>query len=435
VRAIEAAGVVGAGGGGFPTHVKAATRVETIIGNYAECEPLVASDTAIITAQPELVMRGLKLMQETTGAGRAIVAVKAKRKEQIEILEKTIEKEKGFSLYFLDDVYPAGDEHVLVEEVTGRVVPQSGIPPQVSVVVSNVTTLWRVALAAEGRPFTERFVTVAGEVKNPATLLVPVGTPVSRLLEASGGATAERHVVILGGPMMGELAEDMDAPVRKSTSAVIVLREDNPLVRKRRVSISVAVRRAMASCMQCFDCTLLCPRYLLGHQLFPHKTMRSVAFWIESAPGDLACATLCSECGLCGIFVCPMDLSPVMVYQRIKKELSKRGLRPHVAAEATRPLPERHGRHVPLERLVARLGLGTYEAKVPVKEKLLDVGEVKIPLGEKWGMLRPTVRVGEVVKTGSVVAVPLGPGPGARAHASIDGMVEAVTEEFVCIAG
>jgi Na+-translocating ferredoxin:NAD+ oxidoreductase RnfC subunit len=83
---------------------------------------------------------------------------------------------------------------------------------------------------------------------------------------------------------------------------------------------------------------------------------------------------------------------------------------------------------------VARLGLGTYETEVPVKERLLDVGEVRIPLGEKWGMLRPTVRVGETVKTGSVVAEPLGPGPGARAHATIDGVVEAVTEEFVCIA-
>jgi Na+-translocating ferredoxin:NAD+ oxidoreductase RnfC subunit len=434
VRAIEEAGVVGAGGAGFPTHVKAAARAETVIGNYAECEPLVASDTAIVTAQPELVMRGLRLMQEATGARNAVVAAKAKRKEQVEALGKMAERDKSFTLHLLDDVYPAGDEHLLVEEVTGRVVPQGGIPPQVSVVVSNVTTLWRVALAAEGKAFTERFVTVAGEVKNPATLLVPIGTPVSRLLEACGGVMAERYVAILGGPMMGELAEDMEAPVRKSTTAVIVLREDNALVKKRSVSIAVAVRRAMASCMQCFDCTLLCPRYLLGHQLFPHKTMRSVAFWVEGPPEDLACATLCSECGLCGIFVCPMDLSPVMVYQRIKKELGKRGLRPEVAREATRPLPERHGRHVPLERLVARLGLGRYEVKVPMKEKLLEVRGVRIPLGEKWGRLRPTVRVGETVKTGTVVAEPLGPGPGARAHASIGGRVVAITEEFICIA-
>ena len=434
MRAIEEAGVAGAGGAGFPTHVKAAARAETIIANYAECEPIVASDTAIVTTQPELVMRGLRLMQEATGAGKAVVAVKAKRKEQVEILSRMLGKENGFSLHLLEDVYPAGDEHLLVEEVTGRVVPQAGIPPQVSVVVSNVTTLWRVALAVEGRAFTERYVTVAGEVKSPATLLVSIGTPVSRLLEACGGVTTERHVLIMGGPMMGELVQDTSAPVRKSTSAIIVLPEDNPLIRKRKVSVSVAVRRAMAACMQCMDCTLLCPRYLLGHQLFPHKTMRSVAFWVEGSPDDLACATLCSECGLCGIFVCPMDLSPVTVYQRIKQEFDKKGLRPSVSRDATRPLAERHGRHVPLERLVARLGLGKYEAKDVLKEKLLEVREVRIPLSEKWGRLRSIVRVGETVKTGAVVAEPLGPGPGAKAHASIDGRVEAVTKEFICIA-
>ncbi|MCX5801199.1 MAG: SLBB domain-containing protein [Candidatus Eisenbacteria bacterium] len=434
VRAIEEAGVVGAGGAGFPTHVKAAARADTIIANYAECEPLVASDTAVMTAEPELVMRGLRLMQEATGAREAVVAAKAKRKEQLEIIERIARTQGGFSLHLLEDVYPAGDEHLLVEEVTGRVVPQGGIPPQVSVVVSNVTTLWRVALAADGKAFTERYVSVAGEVKNPSTLLVPIGTPVSRVLEACGGVTAEGCVFILGGPMMGEIVEDTAVPVRKSTSAVVVLPPNNPLVRKRRVSVSVAVRRAMASCMQCYDCTLLCPRHLLGHQLFPHKTMRSVAFWIEGSPDDLVCATLCSECGLCGIFVCPMDLSPVTVYQRIKQDLAARGVRPRVGREAVRPLPERHGRHVPLERLVARLGLGKYEVGAPLKERLLDVGEVRIPLGEKWGRLRPTVRVGESVKTGTVVAEPLGPGPGARAHASIDGKIEKITEESICIA-
>jgi len=435
VRAIEVAGVVGAGGAGFPTHVKAAARADTVIANYAECEPLVASDTAIVTTEPDLVIRGLRLMQEATGAERAVVATKAKRKEQTEILQRMMEKEGRFSLHLLSDVYPAGDEHVLVEEVTGRAVPQAGIPIQVSVVVSNVTTLWRVALAAEGRAFTERYITVVGEVKNPSTMLVPIGTPVSRLLEACGGITAESYAIILGGPMMGELVRDEAVSVRKCTTAVIVLPRDNPLVRKRTVGVSVAVRRAMASCMQCMDCTFLCPRYLLGHQLFPHKTMRSVAFWVKGLPDDLACATLCCECGLCGFFVCPMDLSPVTVYQRIKQELARRNLRPTIASEATRPLPERHGRHVPLERLVSRLGLAKYEARIPVEQKLLEVGEVRIPLGEKWGRLRPTVRVGETVKKGAVVAEPIGPGPGALAHASMDGRIAMITEESVCIAG
>jgi Na+-translocating ferredoxin:NAD+ oxidoreductase RnfC subunit len=432
VEAIEKAGVVGAGGAGFPTHIKARGKADTIIANYAECEPLVASDTAVVEQDPERLVKGLELMQEATGGTEAIVAMKGKNRDCAEILEKLSRSGEKFTLRFLDDVYPAGDEHVLVEEVTGRVVPQGGIPLQVSTVVSNVTTLWRVALAAEGKAFTERFVTVTGEVGAPATLLAPVGTSVSELLAACGGATVERPVLVLGGPMMGELTDDVESPVRKTTTAVIVLPEQNALVRRRRVPISVDVRRAMAACMQCFDCTLLCPRYLLGHQLFPHRTMRSVAFWVKECEAELASATLCSECGLCGAFACPMELSPVHVYRHIKRELA--GVGPDPKKEATGPLPEREGRRIPLSRLTPRLGLTAYEAKAPSSAGLLEVGEVRVPVREKWCELRVTVRVGQAVIKGTPVAEPFGPRPGARAHATIDGEIKAITEEFVHIA-
>ncbi|UCF79755.1 MAG: 4Fe-4S dicluster domain-containing protein [Candidatus Eiseniibacteriota bacterium] len=434
VRAIEQAGVVGAGGAGFPTHLKASATADTVIANYAECEPLVASDTAVVLEDPGRVVAGLRLMQEATGAEKAVVALKRKESRAVEALEKLAATGSGFSLHLLDDVYPAGDEHVLVEEVTGRVVPQGGIPPQVSVLVSNVTTLWRVALAEEGRPFTERFVTVCGEVKEPATLLVPLGTSVERLVDVCGGRASERCVLVLGGPMMGEITEDWHSPVRKTTTAVIVLPEDNPLVRKRRISVSVGVRRAMAACMQCSDCTLLCPRYLLGHQLFPHKAMRSVAFWIRESEAELASALLCSECGLCGAFACTMELSPVQVYQQVKQELARLGTPSGFRREPVGPRPEREGRRIPTARLVARSGLGGYEAKAPAGRGLMEVDEVKIPLREKWGTLRAAVREGQTVEKGALVAVPGGAGTGARAHASIRGTVKAVTEEFVHVA-
>jgi Na+-translocating ferredoxin:NAD+ oxidoreductase RnfC subunit len=312
-------------------------------------------------------------------------------------------------------------------------VPQGGIPPEVSVLVSNVTTLWRVGLARDRKPFTERYVTVTGEVKDPATLLVPVGTSVNELIQACGGPAVEPFRVVLGGPMMGEITQDLDSPVRKTTTAVIVLAENSPLMRRRLVKLSTGVRRAMAACMQCSDCTLLCPRRLLGHELFPHKTMRSVAFWIEGSEAELSSAALCCECGLCGHFVCPMELSPVQIYQAIKLELSSRGVSLRPKKGPTKPLPERWGRRIPVDRLTARLGLSRYASEPPVRGKLEDVTKVKIPLEEKWGKLRATVAKGTQVKTGLVVAEPLGPGPGARAHASIDGVVTLVTEDFVHI--
>jgi len=432
-RKIEQAGIVGAGGAGFPTHVKAETRADTVVANYAECEPLVASDSAVVSRDPERMLEGLALMRGAVGAAKAVVALKRKRKEQLTVLEELSRKRGDFTLHLLDDVYPAGDEHLLVEEVTGRVVPQGGIPPQVSVVVSNVTTLWRVALSNEGRAFTERYVTVVGEVKRPGTLLVPIGTSVRTLIEACGGALVRPFVVVMGGPMMGDITEDEEAPVRKTTTAVIVLPVDSGLLRRRRVKLSFSVRRAMASCMQCMDCTLLCPRYLLGHQLFPHRTMRSVAFWMEAAEEELACSSLCCECGLCGHFVCPMELSPVIIYQAIKQDLARKGAKLKVRNEATAPLPERRGRRVPVERLAARFGLAKYEGQLPVSEKQIDVAGVTIPLNEKWGSLRPTVTRGAKVMRGTVVAEPVGPGPGARAHASIEGTVTSVTEEYLKI--
>ncbi|MBN1503520.1 MAG: SLBB domain-containing protein [Candidatus Eisenbacteria bacterium] len=431
VRKIEQAGVAGAGGAGFPTHVKAAACVDTVVANYAECEPLVASDSAVISADPERMLEGLALMRGAVGATRAIVALKRKRKEQVAVLEELSRKRGDFTLHLLDDVYPAGDEHLLVEEVTGRVVPQGGIPPEVSVLVSNVTTLWRVALSNEGRAFTERYVTVVGEVRKPRTLLVPIGTSANALIEACGGASVRPFVIVMGGPMMGEITEDADTPVRKTTTAVIVLPPDNPLVRRRRVRLSVSVRRAMAACMQCMDCTLMCPRYLMGHQLFPHKIMRSVALWIEGSEEELASAMLCSECGLCGHFVCPMELSPVLIFQAVKQELVAKGVRLTVKRAATAPLPERSGRRVPVERLTARFGLAGYAGPHPVPRSALEATVVKIPLREKWGRLRPCVSKGASVTRGTVVAEPEGPGPGAVAHASIDGQVTSITEEYL----
>ncbi len=432
-RSIEEAGVVGAGGAGFPTHIKARARVDTVVANYAECEPLVASDSAVVSAHPEMFLEGLALIRRATGASKAVVALKKKRREQVQTLDELARKRGDFSLHFLDDVYPSGDEHLLVEEVTGRVVPQGGIPPEVSVLVSNVTTLWRVASAKEGAAFTERYVTVTGEVRNPSTLLVPLGTSVRELLSACGGVLSDPFSLILGGPMMGEITDDADSPVRKTTTAVIVLPRESHLMRRRRVSLAVGVRRAMAACMQCSDCTLLCPRRLLGHELFPHKTMRSVAFWIEGSYDELAAAALCCECGLCGHFVCPMELSPVQVYQAIKGELAAKGVRTRVKKGITSPLPEREGRRIPTERLTARLGLSKYAAQPALKGKKLDVHEVRVPLSEKWGRLRPSVSKGAAVRAGTVVAEPAGPGPGARAHASIDGTVRLVTEDFVHI--
>ncbi|MEA3409885.1 MAG: electron transport complex protein RnfC, partial [Candidatus Eisenbacteria bacterium] len=141
VTAIQRAGVVGAGGGGFPSHVKAAATADVVLANGAECEPLMRADTELMAFDPERVVRGLSLLRDSVGASRAVVALKKKNVRALNAIAGALPEGGGIELLPLANIYPAGDEFLLVFEATGRVVPEGGIPPDVGVVVNNVTTL------------------------------------------------------------------------------------------------------------------------------------------------------------------------------------------------------------------------------------------------------------------------------------------------------
>ncbi|MGE5707311.1 MAG: electron transport complex protein RnfC, partial [Bacteroidota bacterium] len=157
---IKAAGVVGAGGAGFPTHVKLAAQAQVVIANGAECEPLLRSDQQLMKRYPDVIVRGLKAAMEATGAKEGVIGLKAKYKDAVKALSHAIEKEKNIRLLLLDPVYPAGDEVVLTYEATGSVVPEGGLPLDVGAVVINVNTLLNVAYSLEDKPVTHRYVTV-----------------------------------------------------------------------------------------------------------------------------------------------------------------------------------------------------------------------------------------------------------------------------------
>ena len=175
---VRAAGVVGAGGAGFPTHVKLAARsIDTVIANGAECEPMLRCDQQLMAAHPELVIRGMRLVMQAVGAGRGLIAVKQHYANAVKALQEELDRQKDaddarawpVSLYIIErSVYPAGDEFCLVYEVTGRLIPEAGLPLNVGCVVQNVGTLANIARAVDdGIPVTHRYVTVNGEVTSP----------------------------------------------------------------------------------------------------------------------------------------------------------------------------------------------------------------------------------------------------------------------------
>lgn len=174
VEQVRLAGVVGAGGGGFPTHVKLAGKADTVIANGAECEPLLHKDAAVMEHEAVAMVRGIQLAMEAVGAATGIVGIKAKNKHAVEAVEAAC-KGTTVRVHLLGDYYPAGDEYDLVHETTGRLIPPGGIPLNVGIVVCNVETFVNIAAAAEGRPVTHKTLTIAGAVRSPRTITVPLG--------------------------------------------------------------------------------------------------------------------------------------------------------------------------------------------------------------------------------------------------------------------
>src|SRR5215472_15398455 len=225
-------GVVGAGGAGFPTYVKAQSRVEYMIANGAECEPLIHKDAEIMQHYPAEILAGMSSMMEATGAQKGKFGVKTKNQESIEALQGAL-KDQRIEFVLLGDFYPSGDEYELVYTATGRLIPPAGIPLQVGCVVNNVETLYNVHQAQQGIPVTEKFLSVCGAVKEPKSFWAPVGTPFRDLIAAAGGAMVADFGIFVSGIMMGTLTFDLDDVVTKTTGGLIILPRDHYLLTRK----------------------------------------------------------------------------------------------------------------------------------------------------------------------------------------------------------
>lgn len=420
---IASNGVVGAGGAGFPTHVKLRAKAEFILLNAAECEPLLHKDKEMLRAYPDEVLAGLRAGAELVGAREAVVGVKYKYTDVID----TIRPKLGANMRVaeLSDSYPAGDEFILVYDITGRVIPPGKIPLAVNVVVMNVETAYNVARSV---PVTEKFLTVAGAVANPMTIRVPVGITFREAIELAGGATVRDAVALVGGAMMGRLTDDFSEPITKTTGGLIVLPSDHRLVERYRLPWKSISRIGASACDQCCFCTEFCPRYLLGHPIEPHKAMRSLVF-NRVGEANVIGTQFCCECNLCSMMACPEDLDPKNVCTENKRRLAKEGKKWDVAANPTRAETHLGNRRVPISRLIRKLGLSPYTNKGPLRDEPYRASRVTLPLKQHLGApAAASVKVGDRVNAGDVIAKPADGQLGAVIHASIAGKVASVGE-------
>ncbi|MEC9492250.1 electron transport complex subunit RsxC [Flexistipes sp.] len=298
------AGIVGMGGATFPTHVKLSPpkKIDTLIINGAECEPFLTCDYRLMIESTEEIIKGAKIIQDELKIEKLIIAVEDNKPEAIKAFNKYIHG-FNFEVKALPTVYPQGGEKQLILSVLGRIVPEGKLPLEVGVIVHNVATCKALYDAVEnGLPLTERAVTVTGAVKEPKNLLVKIGTPVSKLIDACGGYVGEPEKIVIGGPMMGFSANTTDMPVSKATSGVIVFRkEDLPSLK-------------MTNCIRCGRCVSACPMGLVPaimEQFAISELYERLLDWH---------VLNCIECGCCS-YVCPARRPLVGYFKTGKRQV------------------------------------------------------------------------------------------------------------------
>jgi Na+-translocating ferredoxin:NAD+ oxidoreductase RnfC subunit len=440
---VKSAGIVGAGGAGFPTHVKLNAKADYFIVNAAECEPLIETDKFLCRTYPEKVVAAAAVCAAHVGATHTVIALKGKYKPEIAALKDAIAKAGSqIEIFEMPTFYPAGDEQTMVQMITGKTVPERGLPLDVGAVVDNVGTMCNLYDALQGENVTWKYLSVVGEVREPIMLHVPIGTHLTDCIQKAGPNRTD-YAIIVGGPMMGRVLTDeaaiTSAVVTKTTGNIIVLPKDHYLMKRATLPIRAMKNQAKSACIQCKMCTDLCPRYLIGHNIRPSLVMRNV--WreeeIESNEEFKACfgeAVNCCDCGICEMFACPMGLSPRKINSYMKGKLRERGIQVERQMEPqAREGLEYH--RTPTERLVTRLGLAEYYPLHAHECFELCPNEVYIPFQQHIGKPAvPAKSAGDSVERGELLAA-AAEGLSANIHASISGTVVSIDEKGAVIRG
>ena len=302
LKRISEAGVVGMGGAGFPTAAKLTLpkgiTLEYLIINGCECEPYFTTDQRLMVEYPEDIILGAKLMAKASGARKIVIAIEDNKPDAYASLK---EHAGSIEIVLVPTRYPAGGEKQLIQQITGREVPSGGLPHQAGAVVQNVATARAVALAVrDGEPSIARVITVTGTpIAEPKNFLVPIGTPLADVIEATGGFTVKPGKVVVSGAMMGEAQFSLDVPITKTIGGVAAFTEEE------------SATPDSTPCIKCARCVDVCPARLLPLKLEAFGMNERFDEAREYGALD------CIECGACN-YICPAK-RPLLQYIRFAK--------------------------------------------------------------------------------------------------------------------
>lgn len=307
---ISESGIVGMGGAGFPTAVKARTRerhaIDTLVINAAECEPYITSDDMSMRTYPEQVIQGAKILCQLVDPSSCLIGIEDNKPEAIKALQEAA-KGSHIEVVVIPTKYPSGGEKQLIKILTGREVPSGGLPADIGVVCQNVgTTIAIFQAITQGRPLVSRITTLTGNAfTRRQNFQVRLGTPINELLELGGFNQSIASRLLMGGPMMGFSLQGDELPVVKTTNCLLApTHQEFPEPELEN------------PCIRCGMCEQACPAELLPQQL--HWFSKAQEF--EKA--QLFNLFDCIECGACA-FVCPSHIPLVQYYRYAKSEIRK----------------------------------------------------------------------------------------------------------------
>ncbi|HBA64057.1 MAG TPA: electron transport complex subunit RsxC [Lachnospiraceae bacterium] len=289
---IADAGIVGMGGAGFPTRVKLSPKepekIDYVIANCAECEPYITADYRRMLENPDALISGMKVVLQLFDNATGIFAIEDNKPDCIEKLTELVKDEPRMKVVPLMTKYPQGAERQLIYAATKRAINSSMLPADAGCVVDNVETLIGIHRAViEGKPLTERVVTVSGDaVKEPGNFLVPLGMNHTELLEAAGGLKCPAEKVISGGPMMGFAMFTTDVPVTKTSSSILFFSKDEVKAQEP------------TACINCGRCVEICPSRIIPSRLADFAERMDEASFVKWEGLE------CVECGSCS-YICP----------------------------------------------------------------------------------------------------------------------------------
>jgi electron transport complex protein RnfC len=305
IEKIKNAGIVGLGGATFPTHVKLMPPpgkvAEVLIINAVECEPYLTSDHALMLEYADEILIGVQLLMRAAKVNRAIIGIENNKKDAIALLQEKVSKLIGIEVCPLKMKYPQGSEKQLIDALIGRQVPSGALPIEVGAIVQNVGTAFAVYEAiVKNKPLVDRIVTVTGKsLATPKNVLARIGTPMSALIAYAGGMPDDTFKIIAGGPMMGRAIVNVEAPIQKGSSGVLLMSERE------------SVRVEMDNCIRCGKCVSVC---CMGLQPYLLMSLVEKKMWQEA---EQEAVYDCLECGSCS-FTCPAH-RPLLDYVRYGK--------------------------------------------------------------------------------------------------------------------